>query len=77
MSKYCLITKKRSIVGNHRSHAMNAVKRKFFPNLHVRRFWVEKENRFIKLRVSTKGIRTIDKKGIENVLSFLKKNIKK
>lgn len=73
MAKICKITGKKPMVGNHRSHAMNATKRRFLPNLHFHKFWLEKEKRFIKLRVSTKGIRIIDKKGIENIIS--KKNI--
>lgn len=75
MSKICKITGKKPMIGNHRSHAMNAVKRRFLPNLHFHKFWLEKEKKFIKLRVSTKGIRIIDKKGIENLIS--KKNLNK
>lgn len=72
MSRVCQVTGKRPVVGNHRSHANNATKRRFLPNLHSHRFWVESENRFIKLRVSAKGIRIIDKKGIDAVLSDLR-----
>ncbi|MGP1930312.1 MAG: 50S ribosomal protein L28 [Arsenophonus sp. ET-YP4-MAG3] len=71
MSRICQITGKRSVSGNNRSHAMNATKRRFFPNLHSHRFWIESKKRFIKLRVSTKGIRIIDKKGIEVFFSKL------
>jgi large subunit ribosomal protein L28 len=59
-------------VGNNVSHAKNRTRRRFLPNLQSHRFWVEAENRFVKLRVSTKGMRIIDKKGIETVLSELR-----
>ncbi|VAX77133.1 50S ribosomal protein L28 [Serratia symbiotica] len=72
MSRVCQITGKRPVSGNNRSHAMNATKRRFIPNLHSHRFWVEAEKRFITLRVSTKGIRIIDKKGIEAILAALR-----
>lgn len=72
MSRVCQITGKKPMKGNHRSHAMNAVKRRFLPNLHFHKFWLENEKKFIKLRVSTKGIRIIDKKGIEKFLSNIK-----
>ncbi|MGP1939049.1 MAG: 50S ribosomal protein L28 [Arsenophonus sp. ET-DL9-MAG3] len=72
MSRVCQITGKRSISGNNRSHAMNATKRRFLPNLHSHRFWVESKKRFIRLRVSAKGIRIIDKKGIEAIFSELR-----
>lgn len=72
MSRVCQVTGKRPLVGNNRSHAMNATKRRFLPNLQSHRFWVESENRFVKLRVSTKGMRTIDKKGIDAVLAELR-----
>ncbi|WWP01469.1 MAG: 50S ribosomal protein L28 [Candidatus Dasytiphilus stammeri] len=71
MTKICQITGKRPIVGNHRSHAMNATKRRFLPNLHYHNFWIESENRFIRLRVSAKGIRIIDKKGLNSILTDL------
>lgn len=58
--------------GNKRSHAMNATKRRFLPNLHSHRFWVESEKRFVKLRVSAKGMRIIDKQGIDAVLAELR-----
>ncbi len=58
--------------GNNVSHAMNKTRRRFSPNLHSKRFWVDSENRFVKLRVSTKGMRIIDKKGIEAVLKDLR-----
>jgi len=58
--------------GNHVSHANNRVKRKFMPNLHTHRFWVESENRFVSLKVSAKGMRIIDKKGISAVLKDIR-----
>lgn len=69
MSKVCQVTGKRPIAGNNVSHAHNETKRRFLPNLHTRRFWVESEKRWVTLRVSTKGMRIIDKKGIDEVLS--------
>lgn len=69
MSKVCQVTGKRPITGNNVSHAKNRTKRRFQPNLHSHRFWVESEKRFVKLRVSTKGMRIIDKLGIEQVLA--------
>jgi large subunit ribosomal protein L28 len=60
------------MVGNNVSHANNKTKRRFLPNLQSRRFWVEAENRFVRLRVSNAGLRTIDKKGIEVVLAELR-----
>ncbi|WMQ74068.1 MAG: 50S ribosomal protein L28 [Sodalis sp.] len=71
MSRLCQVTGKRPVSGNNRSHAMNATKRRFLPNLHSHRFWVEREKRFVTLRVSAKGMRVIDKKGIEMVLADL------
>lgn len=72
MSRVCQVTGKRPTVGNHRSHANNATKRRFLPNLQSHRFWVESENRFVKLRLSTKGMRIIDKKGIDAVLAEMR-----
>lgn len=72
MSKVCQVTGKRPIVGNNVSHANNKTKRRFKPNIHNHRFWVEEENRFVKLRVSSKGLRIIDKLGIEKVLEDLR-----
>ncbi|WDI78861.1 50S ribosomal protein L28 [Candidatus Purcelliella pentastirinorum] len=74
MSRLCCITGKRPIVGNHRSHAMNAIKRRFYPNLHFCKFWSESKNCFIKLRVSIRGMRIINKLGIDAV--FTKYNIR-
>ncbi len=68
MTRICQVTGKRTLSGNNVSHAHNKTKRKFFPNLHNRRFWVESENRWIKLRISTAGMRMIDKKGIDAIL---------
>ncbi|MFT5062820.1 MAG: large subunit ribosomal protein L28 [Gammaproteobacteria bacterium] len=68
MSKVCMVTGKRPTTGNNVSHAQNKTKRRFLPNLHNKRFWVEKENRYVSLRVSSKGIRIIDKNGIDAVL---------
>lgn len=71
MSRVCQVTGKRPVSGNNRSHSMNATKRRFLPNLHSHRFWVETEKRLVTLRVSAKGMRIIDKKGIETVLADL------
>jgi large subunit ribosomal protein L28 len=72
MSNVCQITGKRPVTGNNRSHANNATKRRFIPNIHSHRFWVESEKRFVKLKTSTKGMRIIDKKGIDAVLADLR-----
>ena len=69
MSRVCQVTGKKPMSGNNVSHANNKSKRRFLPNLHERRFWVESENRWVKLRVSTKGLRIIDKLGIDQVLA--------
>ncbi len=69
MSRVCQVTGKKPMSGNNVSHANNRTKRRFLPNLHERRFWVESENRWVKLRVSAKGLRTIDKLGIDQVLA--------
>lgn len=73
MSRVCQVTGKHRIVGHNVSHANNKTKRVFNPNVHDRRFWVASENRWIRLRVSTKGLRTIDKLGIDAVLVDLRK----
>ncbi|MGO2132206.1 MAG: 50S ribosomal protein L28 [Halomonas sp.] len=73
MSKVCQVTGKRPVTGNNVSHSQRKTRRRFLPNLHQHRFWVESENRFVKLRVSSKGMRVIDKKGIDAVLSDLRK----
>jgi large subunit ribosomal protein L28 len=72
MSRVCQVTGKRTITGNNVSHAHNKTRRTFQPNLHSRRFWVASENRWIRLRVSSKGLRTIDKLGIDAVLVNLR-----
>lgn len=72
MSRVCQVTGKRPAVGNNRSHAKNATRRRFLPNLHSHRFWVESENRFVTLRLTTRGIRTIDKNGIDAVLAEIR-----
>lgn len=73
MARKCIITGKRATTGNNVSHANNKTKRRFLPNLQVHRFWVESEKRFVKLRLSTKALKTIDKNGIESVLADLRK----
>ncbi|HKK16032.1 MAG TPA: 50S ribosomal protein L28 [Gammaproteobacteria bacterium] len=72
MPQVCQVTGKRPMMGNNVSHANNRTRRRFLPNLHVRRFWVESENRWIKLRVSNKGLRIIDKNGIDAVLADMR-----
>jgi large subunit ribosomal protein L28 len=72
MSRVCQVTGKKPMIGNNVSHANNKTKRRFLPNLHHRRFWVESENRWINLRVSQAGLRTIDKNGIDVVLADLR-----
>jgi large subunit ribosomal protein L28 len=72
MSRVCQVTGKKPQTGNNVSHSNIKSKRRFLPNLHRHRFWVESENRWVKLRVSTKGLRIIDKKGIDAVLSDLR-----
>ncbi|SQH74194.1 50S ribosomal protein L28 [Shewanella benthica] len=72
MSRVCQVTGKKPMVGNNRSHAKNSTRRRFLPNLQNHRFWVEGEKRFVKLRLTPKGMRIIDKKGIEVVLAELR-----
>ncbi|HBD13220.1 MAG TPA: 50S ribosomal protein L28 [Porticoccaceae bacterium] len=72
MSRICQVTGKSPMSGNNVSHAKNRRRRRFLPNLHSHRFWVESEKRFVKLRVSNKGMRIIDKKGIEAVLDDIR-----
>lgn len=72
MSRVCQVTGKRPITGNNVSHAKNRTRRRFLPNLQNRRFWIESEKRFVRLRVSTKGQRIIDKLGIEDVLAAIR-----
>lgn len=72
MARVCQVTGKRPVTGYNVSHAHNKTKRRFLPNLHTHRFWVESEKRFVTLRVSSKGMRIIDKKGIEAVLADIR-----
>ncbi len=72
MSRVCQVTGKRPMSGNNVSHAKNRTRRRFLPNLHSRRFWLEDESRWVRLRVSGKGLRIIDKKGIETVLEEIR-----
>lgn len=72
MSKVCQVTGKRPITGNNVSHAKNHTKRRFLPNLQTHRFWVEAEKRFVTLRLTPKGMRIIDKLGIEAVLADIR-----
>lgn len=72
MSQVCQVTGKRPVTGNNVSHSQRKTRRRFVPNLHTHRFWVESEKRFVKLRISSKGMRIIDKKGIDQVLSELR-----
>lgn len=72
MAKVCQVTGKKPLSGNNVSHAKNRTKRVFEPNLHKHKFWIESEKRFIKLVVSAKGMRIIDKKGIEQVLTEMR-----
>ena len=72
MSRTCQVTGKQAMSGNNVSHAHNKTRRRFLPNLHTQRFWLENEKRFIKLKVSHKGLRIIDKLGIEQVVKDLR-----
>jgi len=72
MSRVCQITGKRPVTGNTVSHANNRRRRRFLPNLHTQRFWLEGEKRWVSLRVSTNAMRTIEKKGLEAVLADLR-----
>ncbi|PAV46934.1 50S ribosomal protein L28 [Pseudomonas sp. HAR-UPW-AIA-41] len=72
MSRVCQVTGKGPAVGNNISHANNKTRRRFLPNLQYHRFWVESEKRFVRLRVSAKGMRVIDKRGIDVVLAELR-----
>lgn len=73
MAKVCQVTGKRPMTGNNVSHAHNTTRRRFLPNIQEHRFWVEEEQRFVKLKISTKGMRIIDKKGVYVVLQSLRK----
>jgi large subunit ribosomal protein L28 len=72
MSRICQVTGKGPTTGNNVSHANNRTRRRFLPNLHTHRIWVESEKRFVRLRVSQRGLRIIDRKGIDTVLSELR-----
>lgn len=72
MSKVCQVTGKRPMSGNNVSHANNKTRRRFLPNIQFHRFWVEEENRYIRLKLSAKGMRIIDKLGITAVLEKLR-----
>jgi len=72
MARVCQVTGKRPMTGNNVSHANNKTKRRFMPNLQYRRFWIESESRWVRLRVTNAALRTIDKHGIESVLSDLR-----
>lgn len=72
MAKKCPITGKGPMVGNNVSHANNKTKRRYLPNLQYKRFWLESEKRFVRIRLTTRGMRIIDKHGIEAVLSDMK-----
>ena len=74
MSRVCMVTGKRPVSGNNVSHAHNKTKRRFSPNIQSHRFWVESEKRFVKLRLSTKAMRIIDKRGIDAVLADMRAN---
>lgn len=73
MAKLCAVTGKKPISGNRVSHANNKTKRRFLPNLHDKRIWVPSEKRFVRMRISAKGLRLIDKIGVEAVMASLKK----
>ena len=72
MSRVCQVTGKGPVTGNNVSHANNKTRRRFLPNLQHHRFWVESEKRFVRLRVAAKGMRVIDKRGIDVVLAELR-----
>ncbi len=73
MSRVCQVTGKKPVSGNNVSHANNRTRRRFLPNLHTHKFWVESENRWVKIRLSTKGMRIIDKNGIDAVIADMRK----
>ena len=77
MAKVCVVTGKRPMSGNNVSHANNKTRRRFEPNLHDKRFWVPSEKRWVKLRVSAKAIKIINKRGIESVLAEMRRDGKK
>ena len=73
MSRVCQVTGKKPVSGNNVSHANNRTRRRFLPNLHTHKFWVESENRWVKMRLSTNGMRIIDKNGIDAVIADMRK----
>ncbi len=73
MAKVCVVTGKRPMFGNNVSHANNKTRRRFEPNLQKKRFWIPSEKRWIRMRVSAKAIKIIDKKGIESVLADMRR----
>ena len=72
MARVCQVTGKKPMSGHNVSHANNRTNRRFLPNLHYRRFWVESENRWVRMRVSQHGLRTIDKRGIDVVIAEMR-----
>ena len=72
MSRVCQVTGKGPLSGNNVSHSNTKTRRRFLPNIHNHRFWVESENRWVRLRISCKGLRIIDKKGIDAVLADMR-----
>ena len=72
MARVCQVTGKRPTTGNNVSHANNKTRRRFLPNLHTHRFWLDEEKRWVRLRVSSKGMRIIDKRGIDTVVAELR-----
>lgn len=72
MARVCQVTGKRPTTGNNVSHANNKTRRRFLPNLHIHRFWLEAEKRWVRLRVTSKGMRIIDKRGIDAVVADLR-----
>ena len=72
MSRVCQVTGKQPMLGNNVSHANNKTRRRFLPNLQYRRLWIESENRWISLRISQAGLRTIDRKGVDTVLAEMR-----
>ena len=76
MSKICQVTGKRPMVGNNVSHSHKKTRRRFMPNLHTHSYWVPSENRYVRLTVSSKGMRIIDKKGIDTVMKTIREREK-
>lgn len=72
MSRVCQVTGKKPLVGNTVSHANNKRRRRFLPNLHTQRFWLEDEKRWVTLKISTRGLRTLEKRGVATVIAELR-----